>query len=634
MQKNIKLVIVLLIITSSFSFSGSFYYVYANKIRLKDMLNDLSYLSGKKIILENTKNSKNSNEIYIPISEKSEISFRASGSFNDIISKIKKETGLSLKLKKGSLAPFDPKFLASVEKLNDIAKSLPPNSKLLAGNKDKPSKNDPPKKASYIPLNELRSLNTKENSIENRNVLQRNALKNAKVENVKPFVLDQRFTVNVSNMSLANYLSYLSGIANIPIELKDNVKENITFYQTGTLKDILNSSLLTHDLTWQYKKGKIIVRRYITDVMQLNMPMSTMKNVLFGMSFGQGVAGTTGYGMNNIGTIGTQGSTGVPGYQATGTANSIVSAQFNQKMQNIVNSIIKPLLTDPKSRVSYNPDTGILTFYGSVNDDKVVRSVVKKINKEISKPIVLKLTILALNLSREFQTGINLSSALSGGKFKISLIGNNLASSSSNGILSASYTTLNLSSLISVLENYGKLRTVDSEVYTVVPNEPIVYSPTQNEAYISNYTAQTLVTTTAPASSYVSPIISYVNQGTSIILLPRLTDEDNLLLEVYLTQNNIKSFQTQNITIVPGAPPNQIQLPNVDSKSVIMSSKLKPKQTLILLSAVEDVKQTQNSGVPFLVDFPIIGSLFGSKDLLSNKVQFIITVTYEGIKSD
>ncbi|PMP87499.1 MAG: Type II secretory pathway component PulD-like protein, partial [Desulfurella sp.] len=63
----------------------------------------------------------------------------------------------------------------------------------------------------------------------------------------------------------------------------------------------------------------------------------------------------------------------------------------------------------------------------------------------------------------------------------------------------------------------------------------------------------------------------------------------------------------------------------------VLTSVLKPRQTIALISSVYDLKKNSETGIPFLIRIPLVKYLFGNTDKYSNKVQFIITITYEGL---
>jgi len=126
------------------------------------------------------------------------------------------------------------------------------------------------------------------------------------------------------------------------------------------------------------------------------------------------------------------------------------------------------------------------------------------------------------------------------------------------------------------------------------------------------------------------PIVSYLNTGTSITILPRLANNKKLMVDVYYSQNTPQNLNTQNITISQGVTV-PIQFPEVSSQNSVLTSVLKPGQTIALISSVYDLKKNNEAGIPFLIRIPLIKYLFGNTDKYSNKVQFIITITYEGL---
>jgi general secretion pathway protein D len=432
-------------------------------------------------------------------------------------------------------------------------------------------------------------------------------------------------TLNVRDAPISQVLSYLSGITQVPIELKDNVQDRVSFYGQGTLKSILDTFCAYNDLYYKVKNGKIIVRRYISAVFQLNVPMTTIKAYNYNMTFGQSVTNSSSGG-------GVLGGTAINPIQNRGTNSSSSTFNFNENLaQNIVN-LITPLLRDKRSKISYDPNTGLLTFFGSINDYRTVKSIVNKLNKELSEPIKIRINIIAINLLNEYSTGINISALFQHLKnLNLSLTAPITLTNSSNSLFKASLSGSNYSALLNALEQYGKTKSIDSETYTVLPNQPIVYAPTNTQSYISSYNIYIPPTVAGVVSTpaYI-PIVSYLNTGTSITILPRLANNKKLMVDVYYSQNTAQNLNTQNITISQGVTV-PIQFPEVSSQNSVLTSVLKPGQTIALISSVYDLKKNNEAGIPFLIRIPLIKYLFGNTDKYSNKVQFIITITYEGL---
>lgn len=432
-------------------------------------------------------------------------------------------------------------------------------------------------------------------------------------------------TLNVRDATISQVLSYLSGITQVPIELKDNVQDIVSFYGKGTLKSILDTFCAYNNLYYKVENGKIIVRRYISAVFQLNVPMTTTKAFNYNITFSQSVTNSSSGG-------GLLGSTAINPIQNTNTNSSNSTFNFNENLaQNIVN-LIKPLLQDNRSKISYDPNTGLLTFFGSINDYKTVKSIVNKLNKELSEPIKIRLDVIAINLLNEYSTGINISALFQHLKnLNLSLTAPITLANSSNSLFKASLSGSNYSALLNALEQYGKTKSIDSETYTVLPNQPIVYAPTDTQSYISSYNIYIPPTVAGVVSTpaYI-PIVSYLNTGTSITILPRLANNKKLMVDVYYSQNTPHNLNTQNITISQGVTV-PIQFPEVSSQNSVLTSVLKPGQTIALISSVYDLKKNNEAGIPFLIRIPLVKYLFGNTDKYSNKVQFIITITYEGL---
>jgi general secretion pathway protein D len=257
---------------------------------------------------------------------------------------------------------------------------------------------------------------------------------------------------------------------------------------------------------------------------------------------------------------------------------------------------------------------------------------VKELNDELSQPIKIKLDVIAINLLNEYSTGINIQALFNSIKsLNLSLSAPISATNPTSSLFKASISGTNYSALINALQQYGRTITLDSETYAVLPNQPIVYSPTNTESYIRSYNIYIppAVAGTTSTPAYI-PMVSYLNTGTSITILPRLTKDKRLMVDVYYSQNTLQNLSSTSVTVTNGVTV-PIQFPELSSQNSVLTSILKPSQTIALISSVYDLKKENEAGIPLLIRIPLLKYLFGNTDKYSNKVQFIITITYEGL---
>jgi len=102
------------------------------------------------------------------------------------------------------------------------------------------------------------------------------------------------------------------------------------------------------------------------------------------------------------------------------------------------------------------------------------------------------------------------------------------------------------------------------------------------------------------------------------------------MVDVYYSQNTLQNLNSTSVTVTNGVTV-PIQFPELSSQNSVLTSILKPSQTIALISSVYDLKKENEAGIPLLIKIPLLKYLFGNTDNYSNKVQFIITITYEGL---
>jgi len=270
-------------------------------------------------------------------------------------------------------------------------------------------------------------------------------------------------------------------------------------------------------------------------------------------------------------------------------------------------------------------DLNSLILSGSQPQIEEIKHFIKKIDKIV--PVVLiEVMIIDYSNNRANSTGIDIGlgqePTTTGGKlfpeFNMGLsstsVNSLLNSFNGYGILNLGKVTPNFYVNIRALESQGVLRVKSTpklatlnghEANMSIGNTEYYFEETNN--VITNTSTQNITTKT-----YKS-----VNADLSITIKPLVSGDDQITLEVSVTQSDFTA------KIEPGAPPGSVSR---DFKSFIRVK----DQEMILLGGLEEKSiRESGSGVPFLSRIPIIKWFFSSrsKEKAKSKLNIFIKPT-------
>jgi type IV pilus assembly protein PilQ len=104
----------------------------------------------------------------------------------------------------------------------------------------------------------------------------------------------------------------------------------------------------------------------------------------------------------------------------------------------------------------------------------------------------------------------------------------------------------------------------------------------------------------------------------SLTVTPQITPDDRVIMDLKVTKDSVGALVSDGF----GG-----SVPSIDTRSVETQVLVDNGQTVVLGGIYETEKADQVSKVPFLGDIPLIGALFRSTRVVSNKSELLIFVT-------
>lgn len=356
---------------------------------------------------------------------------------------------------------------------------------------------------------------------------------------------------------------------------------------TGKLSGLLNLATARLGLTWRYSPTERVIHvRYLEtrvfDIWAFG-DKQVIKNVVkSGMVTNTGTgSGSSGGGSTNSGASGQSGSN-----QSTTTT---LESSILEDMQNNVK-----LMLSSAGRVYLSPSTGSLTVTDQPDVLARVETYLNRTNREITRQVLFNVTVFEVSLTDQDQLGVNWDVVYKSlaNKWGLGLV-NTVADISSNaisgsvGILDTANSAWAGSNLvIKALSEQGRISNVREPSVTTLNLQP---APIQI-GNVQGYVESSSTTTTASVGSNTAMQQGTITSGFNMTLLPRLLDQDEMLLMVSINMSskpNLTTFESNG---------SSLQVPEYDTKVLSPKVKLRSGQTLILSGFSERREDASKAG--------------------------------------
>jgi len=175
---------------------------------------------------------------------------------------------------------------------------------------------------------------------------------------------------------------------------------------------------------------------------------------------------------------------------------------------------------------------------------------------------------------------------------------------------------------------FAMLNTLASENRVNVLSSPHVMTSENKKAVINVSDSIPIVTSqqvplgggavseTTPTTAVVgTQSVEYRDAGVILTVTPRIGERGTVALDVKQEVNDIGEAE-------PPTGSRRIIKREAETAVVLMNN-----QTLVLGGLIRDRRATENRGIPFLKDIPVLGYLFGAKVRTINKTELIILIT-------
>ncbi|QLG94692.1 PilN family type IVB pilus formation outer membrane protein [Pseudomonas yamanorum] len=361
---------------------------------------------------------------------------------------------------------------------------------------------------------------------------------------------------------------------------------------SGKLSGLLNQVTAQQSLAWNYSSEDRSVRITYFDTKTFDV-WAFGDDQVIESTVKSGLLTATGSGSGNGGGGGGSSSTGASGESGS---NQSTTVTIKTSLIGDIEKNIKAMLSQqPQGRMFLSRSTGTLT----VSDRPEVLSTVAKylnsINRSITRQVLFNVKVFEVSLTDRDQTGLDWTAVYKSLNNKWGFSLKNATTGISTGAVSGSLSILDTSKspwagsnlIIKALSEQGRISNVRSPSVTTLNLQP---APIQI-GNVQSYVASSSTTTTASVGSSTSLTPATITSGFNMMLLPRIIDQDNMLLMITLSMSSKPTFTTFT------SNGSSVQTADYDTKNLSPKVKLRSGQTLVLTGFEENSENATKSGV-------------------------------------
>lgn len=135
-------------------------------------------------------------------------------------------------------------------------------------------------------------------------------------------------------------------------------------------------------------------------------------------------------------------------------------------------------------------------------------------------------------------------------------------------------------------------------------------------------TSESTNTGTTGDNPLVTSTIQFVETGVTLQVAPRVSQNGNVVLDIY-----------QNIRNASDTTTSGIDSPTINQREISTSVSVSSGDTIVLGGLISDTNSDGNLGVPGLRNLPVLGSLFGTTTKTSNRRELLVLITPTAIRN-
>jgi pilus assembly protein CpaC len=251
------------------------------------------------------------------------------------------------------------------------------------------------------------------------------------------------------------------------------------------------------------------------------------------------------------------------------------------------------------------------------SDTKVVNGITVRDREQV----MLKVTVAEVRRDIIKQLGVDLSGTFNYGAAVVKLNTTNpfsvIGQPLTDTALAGSFK--NITATLRAMDRAGVIRTLAEPNLTAISGETASFVA-GGEFPIPNG----LSCDTTKSPPICQPSISFKKFGVSLVFTPVVLSEGRISLKVMTEVSDLSTENSMTLQ-VPNAA--SLVVPSISTRRAETTVEIPSGGSLALAGMIQEQTKQQINGVPGLMQLPILGALFKSRDYLNNQTELMVLVT-------
>jgi pilus assembly protein CpaC len=236
--------------------------------------------------------------------------------------------------------------------------------------------------------------------------------------------------------------------------------------------------------------------------------------------------------------------------------------------------------------------------------------------------VMLKVTVAEVRRDVIKQLGVDLSGSFNYGAAVVNLNTQNAFSATGQTLSNTSFggTWKNVTATLRAMDRAGVLRTLAEPNLTAISGETASFVA-GGEFPIPN--GLSCDTTKSPPVCQAQ--VDFKKFGVSLVFTPVVLSEGRISLKVMTEVSDLSTDNALTLA-VPGST-QTLTIPSISTRRAETTVEIPSGGSLALAGMIQEQTKQQINGVPGLMQLPILGSLFRSRDYINNQTELMVIVT-------
>ncbi len=300
-----------------------------------------------------------------------------------------------------------------------------------------------------------------------------------------------------------------------------------------------------------------------------------------------------------------------------------------------------------------NPEAGVLSIRASQKQHEKIQEFLDQVMTSAKRQVLLEGTIVEVQLSNQFQQGIDwarirdglagfsfaqgagISSGGVGGQTLLGVTPGSLTATPTGSIFTMAYSARNISSTIRLLESFGNVRVLSSPRLSALNNQTALLKVVENRVYFNVSGNITPGTVNSGAIATFTSTANVVPVGFVMNITPQISDSDFVTLNLKPTISRIVgSVQDPNpvlrnpcfLSNSPNCnlPSIDNRVPEIQTREMESIIRVSNGQVAVMGGLIQDQYVDREDSIPGVNRVPIVGSVFGNQTKVNEKTELVI----------